>query len=702
MLARLAFGNIRRTLRDYAIYAITLVLGVAVFYAFNTIAVQADFLEGYVSESLQGIDRLLSGLTIGLALVMGFLMVYANGYLMRRRTRELGLYQVLGMRVGQVNLVLVLETLAVGGISLAVGLGLGALVSQLMVFVTAALFRSNVSRFHFFFSPEALLLTVGCFVVMFLVMMAFNTLVLRRVRLVDLIRGERRNEKSPVRSLPASALLFAAGIALIAVAYLRLSRHGIPGFSTVSMDEGTDEFALTTAMVTVGTMALFCGLAGVAVGILSRVRGFWWRDLHLFSVRQFAARINSAALSMAVIAMVLFCAITSVTTGMILVRTINAQMAGLAPFDASVIGIGFDDVTTQAPNLASAMRKAGIDPAGLGDWNQATLRYAINGQADATYSDADVSAYSLSTLAQETGTNLSGDLAEAADYSVPLVVSLSDCNGNRRLLGLDPVRLDDGQYLVIPCQGAEEVLNAALAQGHTFDVNGVTLSPAQATVLDAASSPIENDFSGMAMFVLAVPDDVAAGCDVYQSAVNVRYTGDHAVADARLGDSSEKAIEQATGFSVLVYTATHLVQGSQTSTGLVTYLAIYIGFVLVVACAAILAIQQLTAASDARGSYRTLGELGCPDRLMDRSLRSQTVVTFALPLVVALAHAACALDVIRRPLESAGYLNLGGMVASSWLTVAIFVLAYGGYLVFTYRTARGIVRAGLRSGRRAL
>lgn len=208
MLVRLAFGNIRRTLRDYAIYAVTLVLGVAVFYAFNTITVQADFLEGDVSDMLVGVRDLLETITVALALVMGFLMVYANNYLMRRRSKELGLYQVLGMRPGQVNAVLVLETLSVGALSLAVGLGAGMLLSQLMVFLTAALFRSNVSHFHFFVSPEALVLTLGCFVIMFLVMMAFNVRTLRHVRLVDLMGRGRRNEGGHARGMAVSVPLF--------------------------------------------------------------------------------------------------------------------------------------------------------------------------------------------------------------------------------------------------------------------------------------------------------------------------------------------------------------------------------------------------------------------------------------------------------------------------------------------------------------
>ena len=120
MLAKLAFGNMRKLLHDYAVYFLTLVLGVAVFYAFNTISVQGDFLRGDVGEMLGAAGQVLDGVTVFLAVVLGFLMVYANNFLMRRRKKELGLYQVLGMRTGQVTVVLALETLLVAAISFGV------------------------------------------------------------------------------------------------------------------------------------------------------------------------------------------------------------------------------------------------------------------------------------------------------------------------------------------------------------------------------------------------------------------------------------------------------------------------------------------------------------------------------------------------------------------------------------------------------
>ena len=163
MLCKIAWHNVRRAGRDYLVYLITLTLAVTVFYAFNTISVQVDI--AGVSDQNAGMGDLLggiiSGLTVFLALVMGFLMVYANNFIMKRRKKEFGLYQVLGMGRGQVARIMALETFFVSLGALALGLVLGIGLSQLMVFFTASVFKTQIADFHFFVSMGALVTTVA-------------------------------------------------------------------------------------------------------------------------------------------------------------------------------------------------------------------------------------------------------------------------------------------------------------------------------------------------------------------------------------------------------------------------------------------------------------------------------------------------------------------------------------------------------------
>ena len=685
MLAKLAFGNMRKLLHDYAVYFLTLVLGVAVFYAFNTMSVQGDFLRGDVGETLSQVGQILDGLTVFLAVILGFLMVYANNFLMRRRKKELGLYQVLGMRTGQVNVALALETLLVAAVSFGVGIALGVLVSQVLLFVTARMFATTVQHFSFFFSTDAFMLTLACFGVIFVVMMLFNWITLRRVRLIDLMSSARQNEKQFVRRLPLSIVLTAAGLVLMGVAYWRLIRDGFPMDN--SMQGG---FIITTIMVAVGTFVFFYGLAGTLTALLTHMRGFYWRDLHMFTTRQIASRVNTTALSMGVIALILFLAMTAMTTGMSICNTLNAMVEKGTPYSASISVLPTDPVADPI-DLEAEVAKVGIDLSAVG--SHATVRIAV------IPSELEGATSTFQRISELTGETIPKGFEHAM---VGEVVSLSDYNAARALLGMEPVSLADGQYLLLcNMDQVEPFVNGGLEKGFSVTVGDVTLTPARATVIDDASAVLQDNGLGANPGTFVVADDLAASLPTYQQVIDVMYAGPTEEGDAALKGLEERLSDSLGERSALttVDTVTSVLADGTTTTGLISYMAIYIGFVLVIACAAILAIQQLSNASDSAGSYRTLSELGCSERLIFGSLRAQVAIAFALPLAVGLAHSLCAISVLNELVSAFGYSDaLDGMT----LGLVLFALVYGGYLALTYRMAHGIVRSAVRTTRRAL
>lgn len=228
MLCKLAWGNVRRAGRDYLVYLLTLTLGVTVFYAFNTISMQVD-IAGIDEEGLaQVMGSMLGDLTYFLAGVMAFLMVYANNFIMKRRKKEFGLYQVLGMGRGRVATIMALETVIVSVVAFVAGIVLGMGLSQLMTFFTASLFKTQIANFHFFFSVHAFNLTLACMLVMFVLTLLLNLRAVRRTKLIELMGAERRNESIKTRNPWIAIAIFAVGVVLVGVAYYRLLRDGFP------------------------------------------------------------------------------------------------------------------------------------------------------------------------------------------------------------------------------------------------------------------------------------------------------------------------------------------------------------------------------------------------------------------------------------------------------------------------------------------
>lgn len=718
MLCKLAWGNVRRAGREYLVYLITLALGVTVFYAFNTISEQAAS-AGLSKEIGDVIGSITSGLTVFLAAVMGFLMVYANNFIMKRRKQQFGLYQVLGMGRGQVALVMTLETAIVSLGALAIGLACGIGLSQLMTFFTASLFRTQIANFHFFVSTDAALFTVECLAVIFFVTPVFNLRVVAKAKVIDLMGARRSNETVAVRNPWVSAALFVVGCVLVGVAYERLLRDGIPVM--MNSQEEMSRFYITTGTVIVGTILLFFGLSGFLLKALQAARGLWWRGLNMFTLRQLAAKVNTVSMSMAVISMILFLAFTSVTTGMSIANVMNEGVERGTPADYTTQVVYHSPTAIhelQKPELTSGLAST-TRPVDVLD--AATQAQHANGStvnlAAIAGTSVQVDVYDAAPAAGEQPLVSTAEFARATGKTLPQAVNtgddrdsamgiMSESTYNHYLAfrGKEGVSLGADGYLVTSDLGASvvDIYNAALAAGHEVTLGSHTLRPTRATV-DTDASTFVNMATGSNPGTLVVPDEVLASLNlpVQYSYLLLDYPAgsDASAIDKKFGNAANygtvtDAAGQDVGSFGMGSTRISIYESTDSSNGLISYLSIYIGFVLVVACGAILTIQQLSGVADAQPSYRLLAELGTDAASLHRSLLAQQAVFFAFPLVVALTHSAVALHVIIDVVETVGALTIGGTVG---LACAIFVAAYGGYFLLTYAMGAGMVRESVRS-----
>lgn len=157
MLFNLSLKNFRKSIRDYSIYFFTLILGVAVFYIFNAIETQSAMLEVSRTKEniLQIMNSILEGVSLVISFILGYLIVYASSFMLKRRKKEFGIYLILGMKKRQVAGILWLETVFMGMISLAAGLIIGIGLSQFMSLLVSNLFEADVSAFRFVVSAKA-------------------------------------------------------------------------------------------------------------------------------------------------------------------------------------------------------------------------------------------------------------------------------------------------------------------------------------------------------------------------------------------------------------------------------------------------------------------------------------------------------------------------------------------------------------------
>lgn len=617
MFFELAVRNVRRSIRDYAVYFLTLTLGVCLFYVFNALDSQSamEFLRaGQGSGMIKSIFSLVRVFSVFVAAVLAGLILYADRFLIRRRKRELGTYYLLGMPSGAVARLLVGETLLIGLAALASGIALGVLGSWALDRLTLSMFLAvpdSLASFHL--SLPAVGKTALYFGGIFLLVMLLTGVSVSRARLIDLIRGGRKNEEQALRPLGESVFLFLLGCALLGTAYAMLLVRGL-----LQVDRF---FLLMLVLGTVGTFLLFRSFSGFLLR-LTRGHPGYYRGLNMFVLRQWSGRVHTNCLSNTVVCLLLLLAIGVTASSVGLNDTISASVQESAPYDLTVLNYGRDTVYEQA-DLAALFRKAEINPDTAFSRLESVTVY---------YNDPAV-----------TG------VEEEKAYAI---VSLSDYNTIMAGRGLPGLVKE-----MLPLETEYSLVNGPAAQG-----------------------------------ILVVPDAMTSALKPRRQMVNIDYRGDAEQTDAAV----REALEQSSFGGGLELTANYRLDTYYDLMGsklLTLYMGLYLGLTFLLTAAAVLALQQLSQASDNAVRYQILSRLGAPESMRRRALTAQVALAFLLPLLLGGIHAVVGMTAANDVIAQVGRVD---SVRSSAVTALFLLVVYGGYFAATCLGAWRAVRGGGR------
>ena len=683
MLVKLALRNVRRSARDYAVYFVTLVFGVAVFYAFNSLGSQTilfDIKTHAAGRMLNMTTYFLGLFSVVVALILAFLVAYANRFIIKRRKHEFGTYLLLGMSASKMAGVLSVEMLTVGCFSLLVGLIVGMALSQGLAFATAAIMGATMTRYTFVFSPGAIIKTLACFAVLFAATLVMNIVFVSRRKLGDLLTARSENRQRNEMPLWARVVGLAVSLALLASAYWMLWDN--------QFSEMDSEFIACTCLMVAGTVLLFWSGSTIVLNLVRRASGFYLKGLHAFTARQVSSKVGAAFASLSAICIMLFFALSTVSVGFGLCAIFVGDIEQCTQYDATMVAY-----PQSADNDDMAAAIAERNPA----WNDLARASA---QMD-YYREPGMEWGEVLAAAGVDGSSMAS--SQMFDTSAVNIMGLSQFNAVRALAGQPPCQLADGQYLVNnTLELSETVAGLMRAQAAPITIAGIQLTCAP----DQLSQEVRTGATPDVGLELIVPDAVIdalreQGALPVFCYLDIMYRSDRAEGDVALGQvlmdayPPEGTLDEGVYASPAdgwpyssVYTADEMVTQAGGLKLLITYLALYIGFVLLVSTAAILAIQQLSETADSVGRYERLSSLGCDRDMILGSLRTQSVLFFLVPLAVALVHAAYAVHVMNVGLFSAFGIDPMEGIA---ITGALVLVIYGCYMLVTYRASRHVV-----------
>ena len=659
---KLIIKNVRKNIRDYLIYFLTLMISVSVFYAFNSISDQPAFSEMGMTKTLlyDQLGILLSTLTVLIAVVLAFLIIYANQFLLKRRKKELGLYMVLGMKKGRISRIFVGETFCVGVIALVTGLCLGVALSQGISLVALKLFAIDMSKFQLVFSVGAFQKTAQCFAVIFLLVMTFNVWSVSSVQLIDLLTAGRKNETSQNRSRLLAILLFFVSLACILSSGMMFYRNGIlPSRENRS-------FQVAGILLVAGTFLFFYSLSTVFVQVLRANSNVYLKGLNTFLVRQVGSKIRTNYFIMTIVCGLLTVTICAVSVGVSTALAMNELSGSATPYDLNVLSnVSMDGDSSILEYLASK----DADLSG----------YAENMEQISIY-EAD---FTYGSLFEGQNVEL-WPIDEGISDSGVSVLAVSDFNRALAMQGKEPVALTENQYL-LNCnyKGTFQYVEEALESHADLVLAGIPLQRASDTVLEETyfMTSVGNNDRG----TLIVPDAVVHSLTKDVNVLLVQYRPD-ADSDAVLQKMIPIGLDDTHGYR---YAEKNMMYDMFYGlNALISFLCCYIGLIFLLICAALLALKQLTETTDNIYRYGLLQKLGAKKEQINRALLSQTAIFFAAPLAVAGIFSAVlmgkAMEIVEEFMNIHISTNLG-------FTVVLFLVVYGSYFLATYLSCKRMV-----------
>lgn len=675
MLCKLSLKNITKSMKDYAIYFFTLILGVAIFYVFNAIDSQTVMFKvsGRTYEIIKLMTSILSAISVFVSFILGFLIIYASRFLIKRRNKEFAIYLTLGMSKRKISLILFFETLLIGLISLIIGLGLGVFLSQLMSVLVANMFEADMTKFQFVFSQSACLKTLIYFGIMYLIVIIFNTIIINKYKLIDLLSSSKKSEKVKLKNPYVCIVIFIISVIVLGLAYYLVT----DGFEKLTT---ADQILIPIIMGIVSTFTLFWSMSGLILKLVMSLKNIYYKGLNSFIVRQISSKINTMVFSMTIICLMLFVTICVLSSSLSLKNSMTKNLKELVPMDIEFTkpvnreeGNGFSEIEVNDSKISieKTLENLNLNPK---EEFKDTLSFNI-------YEDESIILKSL----------LINSLDEIyKEYPFLLynqtidLMKLSDYNALAEKFNLEKYNLKENEYIVIVNYDyMASIINTGLKNNPELLLNNETYHSKYKKCQDGFYE-LNSSRSNTGFIVL--PDKALENHTSIAEFLVANYKNDKEKTEDKIDEVLSNNYNKTTW---LTYNSKIDIAKASVGLGaLVTFVGLYLGIIFLISSAAILALKELSESTDNKERYNMLRKIGASEEMLNSALFKQIGIFFATPLLLAIIHSIFGIKFANFLLESMG---TKGLLLSNIMTAIFLVTIYGGYFILTYLCSKNII-----------
>lgn len=618
MYAKLAKNNAKKSIKDYLIYFMTITLCVSLFYAITSLSSSSYELITEESYNFKTLNLTLKYSTYIITAILILLVAYVNKYMINRRKREFGTYILLGAEQKNVALMFFIESLIIGIMAIIAGIFVGTLFSQV---ITALVLISAKQElvFNLKLYPDTLGITFVFFISMFCIIGLYNVIILRKIKLIDMLNANKQVEFQFKRSDKVYAVIFALSIAL----------YIICGSCTIKLMNSKIDYdvelllyiGLSLITFIMGTYALFYSIAFIGIYIKDKWVNFRYEGTNLFLIGSIVSKIKTAPILMATISMTFLGAMISFIITIVMAQWALGYLDMRVPYDI--------DIRNYSPSFV----EVNIDEEPKLDYSE-IIDY-LNHKGYGVESYCQVEKYTVKI---------------GGDSELIRAIRLSDFNKLRNMLVYEEIELKDNEftthwYSTIP----DEEINDYINKNYELDING--------EVYEISKSSFYKESIGEGFYdntdnIIILPDNA---CDNLKSTTtnfvaNIENKMSYEEADdfqynyvyEWFKNSNPEFIEKySDGHDISRNVIRTRIKSSETNTILnvtlaMRILAIYLGVVLLMISLTILSLSQLTDSIEHKDRFNILKKLGVEDREVDKIVLKQISIYFIVPISIAM------------------------------------------------------------------
>ncbi|MDX5680430.1 ABC transporter permease [Clostridioides difficile] len=670
---KLALNNVKKSLKNYLIYFITLVFGVIILYTFNSLDNDIAILSNnaLLSSSISFVRGIVSIFSILVCIIFAFLIIYANNYLMKQRKKEFGIYSILGMDRRDINKLMFREMMIIGIFSLIIGIVFGVFISKgLSIF---ALKMLGISSSGFSFSILTTIKTIVFFGIVLLLVNKFNKKTIKKYKLIDLLNANKKNEVSVAKGKKSNLILFFLSIVSIVLAYI------IP----LKMKISTFVLCICLILILVGIYLFFMSVSDFIMLKIKKHRFIYYKNLNPFTVSQISSQIKTMSMSITMICMLLFSSLIVIPFGISFGTYLIDDLQEATHYDVQLSklfmkGDNIVEYSTKKSDINSKIPSL-KDELIANDFPLISF----------SKSTSDLRIYNLKNISQyDFITNDKDKTIKLKDNKLH-IVSISDYNSTRKQSGLKEINLKDNEF-AINCASENyrqfyEKYIKSQPQNY-ITLNGVKLKLNQTSLY---TNSYNTNTVPLDLGTIIVPDAVIKDLNPIMITLNIDYKERSSNLENKFMDSYykfEEKIDNSEDYSILYKS---VIDGEKRALNTsFSFVAIYIGIILLISAGAILALQQLIESTVNKERFKLLSKLGVNKKDMKKAIFIQISILFAVPLILALINA---LFISKVLFVIMPFIAETGVITNMLLTLGLIIIVYGIYFIASLLESLNIV-----------